>query len=70
MLIFDNGLRIIFKENGSYRLEHKTGIIRRRVQADEKTGGYKYSVDVYEGGELSDKTYVLESQILQVWIKH
>lgn len=70
MLIFDDCLRIIFKDNGSYLSDdRKTGIIRCRLYSGGETGGYKYLVYVYKDGELSDKTYVSDSQILQVWIK-
>lgn len=64
MLIFENNLRIIFDDG----LKHNTGIIKGHVE--DIYEGIKYRVDIYENGELSDKTcYIFEHQILQVYIK-
>ena len=66
MLIFENGLRIVFKDHSDQR---KTGVISglSTYVGDDDS---RYIVDVYECGKLSDNSYyVLESQILQVWIK-
>jgi hypothetical protein len=64
MLIFENGLRIVF-ENGLLRY---SGIIKS--QSLPVNGNIKYRVDVYEFGKLSNTSiYILEKQILQVYIK-
>ena len=67
MLIFKKGLRILFKDHSD---NFKAGIIRDlSTYVDDSTK--RYIVDVYcECDKLSDDSYyVLESQILQVWIK-
>ena len=68
MLIFDTGLRIVFKDHSDQR---KTGVISG-ISTYVGDDDSRYIVDVYECecGKLSDNSYyVLESQILQVWIK-
>lgn len=64
MLIFGKDLQIVFFEG----LIRKTGIIKSLLAAVDRNS--RYLVDVYERGELSNKSCsVLESQILQVLIK-
>lgn len=65
MLIFDNGLRIIFMDDLEGR---KTGVIKS--QLTPVNGKNCYLVNAYECGKLSDGSWmVLENQIMQVFIK-
>lgn len=65
MLIFENGLRIVFNDDLEGR---KSGIIK--CQLAPVNGNSCYVVKAYERGKLSDDNFmVLENQILQVYIK-